>query len=261
MVKCTDIWIWNVVRENMTRLTFNESGAFPLWSPDGQRIAFLSGSGDKAGVYWKAADGTGKDELLGSEPDRTILPFSWSSDGNTLVTSDLVGGSNFDIGSLSMEGDHEWKPLLQEEYIESDPQISPDGCWIAYTSSESEEPEVYLRPFPDVDRGRNQVSIDGGNSPQWSPDGRELYYASPDGWMVVAVETDPVVKLGRPKSLFSGLYYVSDLNPDGKRFLAIKPPQPTDEQSSDEESTSLTPRKINIVVNWFEELKERVPVD
>jgi Tol biopolymer transport system component len=166
----SDIWIWDLIRENMTRLTFNEHSNNPLWIPDGRRVAFASDIGDEEGVYGKAADGTGNDELLHSAPDREIFPRSWSSDGNTLVTLDR-SGPGLDIGSLSMEGDHAHKPLLQKEYVEARPQISSDG----------------------------------------------------------------------------------------KRFLMMKPPEIP--EAADEESTSDEPRKINIVLNWFEELKERVPVE
>jgi serine/threonine-protein kinase len=263
-----DIWIWDVVRENMTRLTFNESSGMPLWTLDGKRIAFISGWGDKVGVYWKAADGTGKDEILVSKPGRILFPSSWSSDGDALVTTG-ISGNNFDIGSLSMEGDHEWKPLLQEEYGELQPQISPDGQWMAYTSNESGKPEIYVRPFPDVDSGRWQVSTDGGVNPLWSPDGRELYYIrdNNEGRMVMAVsaETEPTFKAGKPETLFQAPSIVLgsmealniwDISPDGKRFIMMKSLLQTENESSEKARS-----KINIVVNWFEELKERVPVD
>ena len=169
--------------------------------------------------------------------------------------------SNFDIGLLSMEGDHGWKPLLHEEYSEGDPQISPDGRWMAYMSDESEQIEVYLRPFPDVDKGKWDVSVGGGRGPRWSPNGRELFYNGPDGLMAVSVATDPVVKLGTPKSLFSHQYWGWDISSDGKRFLAIKTLETIAVESSEEEPAPYPRAKINIVLNWFEELKDRVPVD
>jgi WD40 repeat protein len=113
----SDIWIWDIARESITRLTFGEASMTPLRSLDGKRVAFASGAATNASVYWKAADGTGEDEKLGSAQDRTILPWVWSKDGKTLVTMDYTSGG-FDIGSLSMEGDHKWSPLLREKYIE-----------------------------------------------------------------------------------------------------------------------------------------------
>jgi eukaryotic-like serine/threonine-protein kinase len=257
----SDIWIWDLIRETMMRLTFNEASGVPVWTPDGRRIAFASGSINKSSVYWKAADGTGGDEKLGSAPDRGIVPWSWSKDGKILALMTISVATGFDIGSLSMEGEHRWKPLLQETHTELQPKISPDGQWMAYMSNESGKNEVYVRPFPEVNKGRWQVSTSGGNSPLWSPDGRELFYLSGNAVMAVSVETTPTFKCGKPASLFQGMYarlslgdaHTWDIAPDGKRFLMMK-------ESGTTASTGEAPRKISIVVNWFEELKQRAPV-
>ncbi len=137
---------------------------------------------------------------------------------------------------------------------------------MAYQSDESGKGEIYVRSFPDVNKGKWQVSSGGGNSPLWSPDGRELFYRSGDATMAVEVQTEPTFKRGNPKILFKGTYLSSteqkvtmtawDISPDGKRFLMIKPPG-----STGAAPTAAAPQpKINIVVNWFEELKQRVPV-
>ena len=168
-----------------------------------------------------------------------------------------------------MEGDHARKPLLQEKYKEELPRISPDGRWMAYESNESGNYEVYVRPFPDVNKGKWQVSTSGGNTPLWSPDGRELFYRSSDAAMAVPVQTEPTFKPGKPTLLFRGVYFPvrgssnveSDestfwnISPDGKRFLMC--PLPARMAPA---SASATPGKINIVLNWFEELKQRVPM-
>ena len=169
-----------------------------------------------------------------------------------------------------MEGESKSEILLQGEYAERQPQISPDGQWIAYSSNESgedDEYEVYVRPFPEVNTRRLKVSTSGGYNPLWSPDGKELFYRNGDSVMAVPVEMEPSLSFGTPEVLFSGTYAqpnvgdisrqtMWDIHPDGKRFLMIKPPEATDD-----ESRSGEPRKINIVLNWFEELKQRVPVD
>jgi serine/threonine-protein kinase len=215
------------------------------------------------GVHWKASDGTGVVEQIGSVPNRGPIPMSWSADGKTLVTQEIYEGSKIDIGTLSMEGDHTRKLLLKEEYNESHPYVSPDGRWLAYCSDESGKPEIYVRPFPEVDKGKWQISSSGGNSPLWSPDGRELFYltgtTTSDAAMRVAVETQPTFKSGKPEVLFRGTYvgfYPSDfpwdIHPDGKRFLLMK--------EAGAASAEGGPQKINIVLNWFEELKQRVPV-
>jgi serine/threonine-protein kinase len=130
---------------------------------------------------------------------------------------------------------------------------------MAYMSDESGQNEIYVRPFPEVNKGRWQVSTSGGSWPLWSPNGRELFYLSNDSAMAITVETGPTLSFGTPKTLFQSTHASSgrtggsawDISPDGKRFLMIKEAASTSKEA---------PRKINIVLNWFEELKQRVPV-
>ena len=260
-----DIYIWDLIQENRTRLTFDEgSDSHPLWAPDGQRIFFGSARDGNSDIYWKAADGSGKVERFVPIPDMSNYPFSWSVDGNSLVILSRKA-SNYDISVVSMADDHQWKELLNDEYNEIYPHISPDGRWISYMSDETGRREVYVRPFPDVDKGMWQVSDDGGFEPIWSPDGRELFYrglgSNMDAVMAVSVETEPAFSRGKFKILFRRAYIYEeninwDIHPDGDRFLMMKAVEATDDESALE-----APRKINIVLNWFEELKDRVPVD
>jgi Tol biopolymer transport system component len=252
-----DIWTLDLGRETITRLTFNETSRDPLWTPDGKRIAFVSGDITKSVLYWKAADGTGEDERLSSE-QLPQAPWSWSRDAKTLLLIEATSslGIKTYIGALSMEGDHTRKPLLQEKHNEGYPKISPDGRWMAYTSEESGKSEVYVRPFPVVNKGKWQVSTSGGSDPLWSLDGRELFYRNGDSVMVVAVQTETTFKPGKIEALFNGKYDSSwDISHDGKRFLMIKPPA-----STGAAATAAGPHKIVIVVNWFQELRQRVPV-
>jgi eukaryotic-like serine/threonine-protein kinase len=190
--------------------------------------------------------------------------MSWSADGKMLVTQEVYEGAKADIGTLSMGRDSTRNLLLKEDYSEHQPRVSPDGRWLAYCSNESGNHEIYVRPFPEVDKGRWQISTDGGNCPLWSPDGRELFYLFGDkiveAVVRVAVETQPTFKSGQPEILFRGTYvgFLSgdipwDIHPDGKRFLMIKSPQtaPSPEAAS-------RPR-IVVILNWSEELKQRVP--
>jgi eukaryotic-like serine/threonine-protein kinase len=263
----SDIWIWDLLRETMMRLTLNEASNCPLWTPDGKRIVF-SVSGDRRAekLYWKAADGTGSDEALGSVKGKMYFtPSSWSADGKTLVAygRDVALDASHDIGVMSMDGDHQWKPLLDEKYNEVNAEISPDGRWMAYGSNESGRNEVYVRPFPGANTGKWPVSMKGGFCPLWSPDGRTLYYRADDAVMAVPVETLPAFKPGKPEILFRGTYvgpyggdaHLWDISPDGKRFLMMKAVQSTEKAPAVE-----PPRRINIVLNWTEELKQRVPV-
>ena len=266
-----DIYVWDMIHENMRKLTFDEADdSYPIWTPDGKRILFTSNRKDKTGVYWKAADGTGEDELLGSLSDQILLPWSWSADGRTLALILAKYESTFsDIGTLSLEGDKTVKPLLQTEYWETAPRISPDGKWIAYMANEARQDpfsqyELYVCPFPNVNGGKWKVSTNGANEPEWSRDGRELFYWTDDALMTVAVESAPTFKYETPKVLLKrvpistgslGLTGIPwDIHPDGKRVLVLKEPG-----IPNKESAGKNPSKINIVLNWVEELKERVP--
>ena len=262
-----NIWIWDLARKTMMPLTFDEGAgsASPLWTPDGKRILYSwdRENGLLGGVYWKASDGSGEAEKLASSPGRGLTPWSFSKDGKSVALWEVTPSPlHWDIGLLSMEGDHARQKLIQEKYFAKDPRISPNGRWMAYASNESGKYEVYVCPFPDVKKGKWKVSASGGNHPLWSPDGRELFYSSSDATMAVPVETDPQFKLnGTPSVLFPGKlgkiiganrlamadHTYWDISPDGKRFLMLK-------DSPDE-----APRKINIVLNWLEELKQRVP--
>jgi serine/threonine-protein kinase len=155
--------------------------------------------------------------------------------------------------------------LLKEKYHEAQPQISPDGRWMAYTSNESGQNQVYVRPFPEIEGGRWQVSTSRGDSPLWSPDGRELFSRNGDAVMAVSLKTDPTFSVETPKVLFRGTYVNTvfvyqnwdfatwDISPDGKRFLMMK-------ETGATTSSDGGPREINIVLTWFEELKQWVPV-
>jgi serine/threonine protein kinase/Tol biopolymer transport system component len=252
-----DIWIWDIARKTMTRFTFeNGNDGDPVWTPDGKRILFDSAREGRESIFWKAADGSGKVEKLASVPDRDIWPYPLSSDGKTLILGEYGGENRYDIGMLSMEGDHTPKWLLKEKYGEYRANLSTDGKWLAYQSDESGSWEIYIRPFPDVDSGgRWQVSTNGGEFPLWSPNGKELFYRGPDSIVAVSVETKPTLKLGTPKNLFLNKYVGQfDITPDGKRFVMLKPLAASNEKPA-------AKGKIVVVLNWLEELKQRVPVE
>ncbi|MBN2318802.1 MAG: serine/threonine-protein kinase [Acidobacteria bacterium] len=266
-----DIWIWNLVRNDRVKLTNNKNlDVAPLWTPDGKRIAFGSQREQDLSVYWKAVDDTGDAEFVKSVPGKVCYPAAWSKDGQTLLLGEfnMSVPMSFDIGMLEMDGSGNYESLLNETYHEAQPRISPNGEWIAYTSSDSGQNQVYVRPFPGIKSGgRKPVSTNGGDSPLWSPHGETLYYRNGDMVMAVSVKTDPDMNLGQPKPLFQKSYISSafmfgnfdfstwDIHPDGKKFLMLKP-----DTSTTEESYTSGQRKITVVTNWFEELKKRVPV-
>jgi serine/threonine protein kinase len=266
-----DIWIWDLDREIPSKLTLDERSARrPIWGFNGQRIFFFSNREGGTGIYWKASNNTGAVEKLVTTPSQLIFPASWSPNRNILAIDDVnFSPLNMDIATLSMKDDGKIKPLLQGEYYEFNPQIHPNGKWMAYTSNESGQIEVYVCSYPDVNKDKRQVSSGGGHSPLWSPDGDELYYCQYYEIYSAKIETSPNLEPGKPEVLFEKTYYYDsaavgisaawDIHPDGDRFLMIKPPPAADEESS-EASTTEEPRKIRIVTNWFEELKEKAPI-
>lgn len=260
------IWIWDLYRENLTPLTPDAvADEMQLWTADGQRILFSSSGrgGGRNAIYSKAANGTGEVVRIGAVPG---FPGSWGDkDGSTLILTFLKKGyeNDYDIGSLSMKGDDALNPLLNQWYSEFSPRVSPDGKWLAYISTESGREEIYLRPYPAVNKGKWQISSSGGNDPLWSPDGQELFYRNNDAVIAVFVKTETTLSIEKPKTLFQGNYIEQDIgmldrkswdiSPDGKRFLMMKPVVSAVDQSTAEE-----PQKIIIVLNWFEKLKERL---
>jgi len=246
------IWIYDLDRETLTRLTF-EGGINldPVWTPDGKRIAFESGG--PGNLFWQAADGSGKAERLTTN-EYGQLPVSWSPDGQVLAFVELSPSTGRDIWTLRLD-DRKPQAFLQTPFSEGAPAFSPDGRWLAYGSDESGRPEIYVQPYPGPG-GKWQISTDGGTEPAWNPNGRELFYRQGTKMMGVDVTTQPSFSVGKPRTLFEGQFAPSatpsdrnyDVSSDGQRFLMVK----TLEQ---EQPIS----QINIVLNWFEELKQKVP--
>ena len=256
-----NIWIHDLSRGTETILTTDPAeDDSPLWTPDGEWVVFASDREGQEGLFQKRADTPGDAERLmtGSEGRAFIQPMSWSADGQTLLFRESGGGTPGDIGLLSMEGDQAKELLLDTEFSEAAPAVSPDGGWIAYDSNETGEREVYVQRFPGLG-SKVTISTDGGGQPLWSPDGRELFYRGPRGMMVVPVETEATFGAGDPSVLFETQYYffgsrrTYDLAPDGQRFLMLKEGAATDDSAA-------PAVQIHVVLNWFEELLERVPV-
>lgn len=251
-----EVWLYHLARNTLTRLTFGaDAERFPAWTPDGARVAF-GASGIP--LSWKAADGTGEVEPLGEMIGQ--FPQAFTPDGTTVVLEQRGGG--YDIGMLSVDGERTSMILLDTEFAERNAALSRDGRWLAYNSDESGRREVYVRPFPEVNAGRWQISTDGGQWPVWNASGDELFYCGASGLMVQAFSTDPTFTPGALTQQFAWDFVGGGprrmaVSPDGERFLLLKTAS-SDNDMADEDAPE---PQIILVENWFEELKARVPVN
>jgi len=243
-----------VARQTPSRLTFNASNGWPQWTPDGARIVYGSNrSGTQWDVLIKSADGSGAEEPIVSRP-LTQIPRAISPRGDRIVFTETDPLRGDTLWSVSIDGKSKARPLFDGAPGEMMPTFSPDGRWIAYVFPEAERYEVFVRSS-DGGPGKWQVSTGGGVEPMWSRAGGELFYRNGDKMIAVAVETAPTFAPGRSQVLFEGSFVFGtnegqeyDVSPDGKRFLMLKPL---------EQSRQSTP--LDVVVNWFDELRRRVP--
>jgi serine/threonine-protein kinase len=244
-----DIWVYEFSRDALVRMTFNGQNEVPVWTPDGSRLTFRSGS--PINLFWQAADGSGVAEKL-TTSDFVQTPTSWSPDGSTLVYHERHPDATLaDIWFVSRASESAPRPFVQSPFVEQGGVFSPDGRFLAYASNESGRFEVYVRPFPDLG-GKWQVSTEGGLQPLWSRSGREIFYRSGDSMMTVPVDIGSAFRVGKPVQLFEAKFAMPgsgvaeyDVATDDKRFVMLQDAQ--------------NPTEIRIVLNWFEELKERVP--
>jgi Tol biopolymer transport system component len=248
------LWLYDLSRETLTRFAFD--GKFntnPVWTPDGKRIVFNSNKEGPVNLFWQLADGSGGLERL-TTSEYLHFPMSLSPNGQVLAYVEVNPSTGYDIWTLGL-GDHKAQPFLRTPFNESVPQFSPDGKRLAYTSNETGRWEIYVQPYPSSG-GKWQISTEGGAEPVWNRNGRELFYRNGDKMMAVDITTQPSFTAGKPRVLFEGHYVPPpgttpnyDVTPDGQRFLMIK----------SNEAGEAAPAQINVVMNWFEELKRLVP--
>ncbi len=232
----SDIWIVNLADGGLTRLTFDAYNIEPVWSPDGQWVAFASNRSGPYNMYEKRA--SGEEDLRPLNPsDRHQYPLSWSAADNTIVYSEAGTDTGLDLWMLRRGAVVTRVPFRVTEGQEFHAEFSPAGRWIAYSSNESGPWQVYLRDL--AGEGKWQVSLDGGYSPFWSADGGTVYYQNEDEVLAVSLDRSGPVQIGKPK-LVTRRTDVAHLHTGtGDRLIMIrereKRPQPT---------------HLDVILNW-----------
>ena len=250
--RASDIWIYDLTRAIRTRFTFDPAVDFlAVWSPFGNEIVFASGRGGKNALFKRPADGTSPETLL-LATDIDERPGDWSSDGKFIVYFSLGNQkTGTDIWVLPLVGDGKPYPFLQTEFSEAGPRFSPDGRWLAYSSNESGQSEVYVRPFPGPGP-KWQVSTGGGRLPRWRKDGKEIFFMGPENKLTAAEVSASGARfeVGNVQQFFqTSLASFGndsyDVTADGQRFIIIS--------SAEGRETA----GLNVVVNWDADAKKR----
>ena len=247
-----DLWILDLLRRTESRFTFSPAtDDDPVWSPDGTRIVFDSNPDGEPNPYEKIATGAGTEQLLWKS-DLSIYPLDWSKDGRYILVNVEEPKTKNDLWVLPTGGDKKPFPVVATEATEDAGKFSPDGRWLAYQSDESGKSEVYVQAFPTAE-GKWQVSTSGGGAPQWSKDGKEIFYLGPDKKLMTVdiTPTGSTLEQGIPKPLFDTFVdiYVAPnryaVSKDGKRFLI---------NTSIEGDAS---KPIVVVLNWTAEITKK----
>jgi len=259
-----DIWVWDLKQEALSRVS-TDSGLdqTPAWMPNGRDVLYSSQAQGVFSIARQAVDGTGSVEHLAKRGNPVRLS-GVSKDGRFVFFFESRPATGLDVMALSLDKDNAVEPLLDTPFAERNAELSPDGRWLAYESNDAGQFQVYVRPYPDIDRQRTQVSASSGTQPLWSRNGQELFYVDAEG-AIVSVHVGqgttwsaspgtrtplPINRYFRASANGTGRTY--DVSLDGKRFLMIK--------DAGTPSQASAPTSIVVVRNWVEELKRLVPV-
>jgi serine/threonine-protein kinase len=256
------VWIYDLSGTTaIRRLTYGGNNRFPIWSSDGKRVAFQSDREGDLAIFWQVADGKeAAERLTKPEQGTSHVPESWSPKSDRLLFS-VTKASDMSLWMFSLQD----KSVTPFGAVHSSNPIgavfSPDGRWVAYTSTERQTTTVYVQPFPATGAKYQLLAkgVDGPHEVVWSPDGKELFYnPRPQAFEVVRVTTEPTFTFGNPMALPRPLQLGPqsarrnyDITPGGKFVGLISAGQT-------ERAAPASPQ-IQVVLNWFEELKARVP--
>jgi dipeptidyl aminopeptidase/acylaminoacyl peptidase len=241
------VWIYDVKQDTLAPFTSDRSGRCPIWvPPNGEHIIFRS----KGLLHRQKKDGSGKAELLANMNTERLT--SCSPDGKQVLVAiaDPNSGSDIWVVPVEDQGQQSPFPFIRRNHEQRQAVWSSGGQWVAYSSDETGVPEIWVAPYPGPGRAI-LISTQGGQEPVWSRDGKELYYRNDYKMIAATFETEPEFRVISTEPLFENRFVsckickTYDVGPDGQ-FVMI--------QDSKE-----SPQQINIVVNWFEELKCLVP--
>ena len=251
------LWVKQLDAGPLTRLSFEGDLNYrPAWRADGRSLSFTSDLQQPFSfLYQTRADGSGKPERVLPGDSSQVDEALWSRDGRWLVYRTGVRAGFRDIYARQVSGDTTRITVAAGVFDEYMPALSPDGRWIAYVSVESGREEVYVRPFPETDRARWQVSTTGGAGPAWSHSGRELFYLDPaDSLVAVGVTFTPEFRAVSRRTLFGTRPFVLlpfhrpyDVSPDDQSFLMLQRSRATGAEAN----------RLTVVLNWFSELESR----
>jgi serine/threonine-protein kinase len=251
----TDIWIGDVARGSLSRLTFDATiETMPRWTPDSRSIVFRS-ERQGPGIFIRDAQGAGAIERLTETQGPLHSPSGWTPDGRTLLFGLFRSFRNQAVAAVSPP-ERTVRILLDGDFAQIEPQVSPDGRWLAYQSNESGRPEIYVRPYPAVETTRWQISTGGGSTPRWRRDGKQLFFLDPSGVMAVTTSASPqAFTHDAPRRLIQRELQFSarassdfDISPDGERFLFAATASTADPQ----------PVHLVLVQHWVQELRQRL---
>src|SRR5688572_1385157 len=238
-----DVWLYDLVRDTRSRLSFDGVTTFPLWDPSGGRLLVSSGQSGQYQIVMKRIVGTASDIPLASNRG-TNYPLSWSSDGKYVATVSVETGSANDIWILTPGTPPAWRPFVQTRFREGAPTFSHDGRLVAYASDQSGRSEIYVRPFPGPGEPLT-VSTNGGSEPLFARGAPTLFYRRGEEMIAMNIAAGPPIELGTARVVFKRPYNPSngfwpnyDVTSDGRRLLMVSG------------TAQETPSRVNVVLNW-----------